>query len=1794
MIPNILKTKHFANPALAVLAAVLYFATPSAAVGQVNLTNNASPVTFSSTSLSGQTYTLPQVISGGTTPYNIKSGVACTGLSGAPIVVRGTEIVWEVSANTGATFGGDCVFQVEDADGTASANITLYRYLTLPPTIADQLETLRLQNGFTFRVGVSTTNYTLPIVSGGVTGTITYRLLIGTVRNPPQRSGVAQWDSLAAVGSDADTDGLSLDPSTNILSGTPTRAVNSKALGWFYRDVNGSPSGATSRSSYAGRPYGAFNTKIQIVDALTISGESTLSLGVSEVVDTTFTVTGIVGTPTFTTPTWPAGLLLTMIAGTNNWHLYGAATAITAAADYTLSVIDDFDSAPGSHSVRITVSSPPVLFDGTIGALTFTIGQSGSYNMPGITSGTAPFTHELTTGPTWLAFSAPSGNEPLAKLSLGPTATTAAQTTGNIYKVTSAGTQIGELTFSADLVAAPNFASTQPALTFSETTTVNQTLIAAQDGAGDLKITAFGLPGGLALASTANPPVIAGVPNTPTPSPIEVTITATDANFVTANLLLTMSVHPAPSFSPASITTLGNGYTFRQGTQSEKTLPQAEQHPLEPLAYRLTLGKNNTNSNFTTFENAAAGITPTISGLIFDPLQRIMSGIAVYAAQEDRDFTLHARDANGAEAQADTKIAVLPEITIPQDDVTIIFRQAEIPTVTFAEATNIIGAVEYELTQVFDGTSHSNNTLFNNGLALNGDATQINGNTENDRNVLVEAEAQSFVLTATDDFDGATGAVTFTIQVVEAPYFGGPGAENRPGVSYKDALTFTVGQVANDALTMPMAEPSNILLSYSAANIQYSITDGLPTFLISRPVEGSRSTGVGVRLHPNAAMTPDTLPAKALLTYKGYAPNPPDSSRQASVPIVVTAVLVAQPSFGTNTEEDVRYLVGEGTPFALPSGGMFMMRENSFQLAEVQVTGLLPITYSLFGLPIDLTFDPNTRSISGTPTEASLGVHNITYTATDANNVMPENPLTFNITVLPQPEIAFEPSTIYVTNFPHRQNFALGVTVNNAPMNASYSVTADAAIVGSVNQGGTDFVQKNSADGITYGDPTFVGSTTYATATHGITFTTTPIGDDEHIGPMIVATYTVHELDEVNGNFTGIKSSVLLTFIYVEAAMFAEDGYDLTLPVIDYRNGDIIDMVPQVVMDDREDRFHITQIPASERRVVSYTLESQTSAQIDSDTGEYSADASIRNLPPGFHGDDSDPATKCNVDNANCDGNRIQFVTTFNLQGDPATYRERLEHGETPTNDEDIYINTGLTPTDQLEIISEKQVELNDGKKNEVNYVFKLTATDFNDVPMSTEIRLLFILTAGDAYVDVNTKLLGELSNAIVSDSINAVTGRIAQRVSAGNRGQDSINASVGGYDSLAKFLAHNAKSMADGDTDWKQLFDGTQMQMPLSAADGSPFPGGTAFWMSGRYREYQGDSPELQYDGQSRGVYVGLDSTLSDTTIIGLMGAWARSEIDYDDIGEDTSAGKGNYLLDLSGVHPYISWRGGGLDWWASIGHMRGDLTISRRDAQDRELEYISDAALNSTALGFSGTSAADRQTQVRVKAEVFSSQLTLDETQTEFGQKLDAQTIDGGLARLAMEVSSARLLASGGLYEPTYELGLRYDFGDSDTGGGIDASTGFRAAGAQREVSGELRLHAALSADGEYEEWGVFAMLRNDPGLDGQGLSLQLRPSYGDNDRQDLWSNSLDYESDPQEYTMQIAARVGWGIQAARGIFTPFTEWSHQETNDTYRLGVDWALRRQFTLNLTGQQKHSQADDESQSVLLRGQMDF
>ena len=62
------------------------------------------------------------------------------------------------------------------------------------------------------------------------------------------------------------------------------------------------------------------------------------------------------------------------------------------------------------------------------------------------------------------------------------------------------------------------------------------------------------------------------------------------------------------------------------------------------------------------------------------------------------------------------------------------------------------------------------------------------------------------------------------------------------------------------------------------------------------------------------------------------------------------------------------------------------------------------LTYSVSALPAGLAFDAATRTLGGTPTEATDGAVAVTYTATDDNSATAT--LTFAITVNPAPSVA--------------------------------------------------------------------------------------------------------------------------------------------------------------------------------------------------------------------------------------------------------------------------------------------------------------------------------------------------------------------------------------------------------------------------------------------------------------------------------------------------------------------------------------------------------------------------------------------------------------------------------------------------------------------------------------------------------------------------------------------------------------------------------------------------------------------
>ena len=515
---------------------------------------------------------------------------------------------------------------------------------------------------------------------------------------------------------------------------------------------------------------------------------------------------------------------------------------------------------------------------------------------------------------------------------------------------------------------------------------------------------------------------------------------------------------------------------------------------------------------------------------------------------------------------------------------------------------------------------------------------------------------------------------------------------------------------------------------------------------------------------------------------------------------------------------------------------------------------------------------------------------------------------------------------------------------------------------------------------------------------------------------------------------------------------------------------------------------------------------------------------------------------------------------------------------------------------------------------------FSVTATDHFGQTATLEFTIS--LTEGSItppqghYFEINKIVMAQVGEAIVSDTINVITDRLGSVRLQQSDAEPYFG--IGGESSPSKIIAKNAKGLVDGTKTPKQLLNGARLVLPLIGEYGAPLPSGMAFWISANHRDMSADTDIVNWEGDMRNIYIGVDSTVNPRAVMGMAFNRANIELDYEDLrpapesGEDNEyAGIGKYEIDLTGINPYISWRHGKVDLWVTLGQSVGDLTITRLDDPDHNTQpgnpddqgVKTNLRLKTAAAGGSGLWATDGDSQLRVRGEVFTSRMEIDAAESNAGKEIDqniagtvAQTIDGGLVRLGLELVNPDILPGGARMEPMYEFGARYDYGESEVGGGIEAATGLRFSGAKNQVSGIFRLHGVTSSDGAYDEWGAYALLRNRAGGDGQGLSLDLRPSYGADDSIDLWQAALETATqtalDPSQYAMQIAARIGYGITGGRGLLTPFTEWTHRDY-DTYRLGVDWSPHDDFTLNLIGETEQLPSGDQ-QSVLLQGTINF
>ena len=286
-------------------------------------------------------------------------------------------------------------------------------------------------------------------------------------------------------------------------------------------------------------------------------------------------------------------------------------------------------------------------------------------------------------------------------------------------------------------------------------------------------------------------------------------------------------------------------------------------------------------------------------------------------------------------------------------------------------------------------------------------------------------------------------------------------------------------------------------------------------------------------------------------------------------------------------------------------------------------------------------------------------------------------------------------------------------------------------------------------------------------------------------------------------------------------------------------------------------------------------------------------------------------------------------------------------------------------------------------------------------------------------------------------------------------------------------------------------------------AGDGSG--PGLAAWGRAAHGRFDGvadsDTGEMRLDGEVLTGTLGADADWG-RLLAGVAVSLSEGEGTFNDPGVD----RGSVESTMTTVSPYarfnVSER---VSAWGLAGWGTGAMTIVQdaraatetQAARPRQVTKT-DLSMRLGALGARGELLRQDEAvgmDLALKADAF-----FVTTESEKTQGSAATSADASRLRLVLEGGRSFVLGGGATVRPALELGVRHDGGDAETGAGVELGGGVTYADPSSGLSLEAKARMLVAhADSDYEEWGVSATARLDPGERGRGLSFSLAPTIG-----------------------------------------------------------------------------------------------
>ena len=387
-----------------------------------------------------------------------------------------------------------------------------------------------------------------------------------------------------------------------------------------------------------------------------------------------------------------------------------------------------------------------------------------------------------------------------------------------------------------------------------------------------------------------------------------------------------------------------------------------------------------------------------------------------------------------------------------------------------------------------------------------------------------------------------------------------------------------------------------------------------------------------------------------------------------------------------------------------------------------------------------------------------------------------------------------------------------------------------------------------------------------------------------------------------------------------------------------------------------------------------------------------------------------------------------------------------------------------------------------------------------------------------------------------------------------------------------------------------RNLLLGSSFRLALGANGDAP-PGHLTAWGRFAGTRFNGRDGALSLDGDVLTGTVGVDGEW-DRLLAGVAVSHSRG----DGTGE---RGQGRLEQTLTTLHPYLRLAvNDRLDVWGVLGYGWGELTLEPGIGATME----TDTALVMGAFGGRGIllpAAEAGGVQIATRTDAMFTRTTSDAVSGGAGN-LASGDAEAHRLRLVLEGSRGFAWAEGRSLTPSVELGLRHDWGDAETGFGLELGGRVRYAdpGLGLTIEGTVRGLLAHE-DSDYEEWGASGSLRLDPGAMGQGLSLTLAPTWGaaSSGVDGLWSRQTTTGLAPQGHRQtpagRLTAEVGYGVAApfGAGLLTPYAGTVLSDGADrTYRVGGRLQMSGRGTTGLTLNLEGTRQDPAGQQPVNQG----